>query len=86
MMKKLKFLNEVRKVVNKEIKDAYKSYRTSAPKGKKTADIVKDSKVTRAVAKADVKSGISRELKSKFKFEEDKSKKRIITTAINKLK
>jgi len=51
MMKKLKFLNEVRKVVNREIRDAYKSYRTSSPKGKKTADIVKDSKVTRAVAK-----------------------------------
>ena len=86
MMKKLKFLNEVRKVVNKEIKDAYKSYRNSSPKGKKTADIVKDSKVTRAVAKSDVKSGITQELKSKFKFEEDKFKKRIITSAINKLK
>ena len=80
------FLKETSKLLSKEIKDAYKAYRNTAPKGKKTADIVKDSKVSRSTAKADVKSGISRELKSKFKFEEDKSKKRIITTAINKLK
>ena len=67
MYKKLKFLTDTGKFLTKEIRDAYKSYRTSAPKGKKTADIVKDSNVTRSVAKADVKSGISQELKSKLR-------------------
>ena len=45
MYKKLKFLTDTGKFLTKEIRDAYKSYRTSAPKGKKTADIVKDSNV-----------------------------------------
>jgi|TARA_R110002012_G_scaffold52407_1_gene134724 hypothetical protein len=86
MYKKLKFLTDTGKFLTKEIRDAYKSYRTSAPKGKKTADIVKDSNVTRSVAKADVKSGISQELKSKLKFEKDKTKRRSIIRGLNKLK
>ena len=85
MYKKLKFVKEMGSLFTKEIRDAYKSYRNTAPKGKKTADIVKDSKVSRSTAKADVKSGISRELKSKLKFEKDKTKRRSIIRGLGKL-
>ena len=47
---------------------------------------MKDSNVTRSVAKADVKSGISQVLKSKLKFEKDKTKRRSIIRGLNKLK
>ena len=85
MYKKLMFLKETGKLLSKEIREAYKSYRNSAPKGKKVSDIVKDSKVSRSTAKADVKSGISRELKSKLKFEKDKTKRRAIIRGLGKL-
>ena len=48
------------------IKAAYKAFRKSG--GRKTAEIVKESKVSRDMAKKDVKSGISREIKSKLPF------------------
>ena len=74
------------------IKTAYKAYRKSG--GKKTSDIVKDSKVSRSTAKSDVKSGIRREIQSKIPFKTFhinsphliKSKRRMIIRELNKLK
>jgi len=85
MYKKFLFIKETGKLLSREIKDAYKAYRNTAPKGKKTADIVKDSKVSRPTAKADVKSGIRQELKTKLKFEKDKTKRRSIIRGLGKL-
>lgn len=53
-------------LLTKGIKSAYKAYKTAG--GKKVADIVKDSKVSRSSAKSDVKSEMSRRLKSKRNF------------------
>ena len=52
-------------LLTKGIKAAYKAYRKT---GRKTSDIVKESKVSRSTAKTDVKSGIRNELKSKRTF------------------
>jgi hypothetical protein len=62
-------------LLTKGIKSAYKAYRKS---GRKTSDVVKKGKTTRAIAKSDVKSGIRDQVKTKFKqvnkdFEKDKS-------------
>jgi len=62
-------------LLTKGIKTAYKAYRKS---GRKTSDVVKKGKTTRAIAKSDVKSGIRDQIKTKYKkvnkdFEGDKS-------------
>ena len=62
-------------LLTKGIKTAYKAYRKS---GRKTSDVVRKGKTTRAIAKSDVKSGIRDEIKTKFRkvnkdFEKDKS-------------
>ena len=62
-------------LLTKGIKTAYKAYRKS---GRKTSDVVRKGKTTRAIAKSDVKSGIRDEIKTKFRkvnkdFEKNKS-------------
>ena len=62
-------------LLTKGIKTAYKAYRKS---GRKTSDVVRKGKTTRAIAKSDVKSGIRDQIKTKYKkvnkdFEGDKS-------------
>ena len=69
-------------LLTKGIKAAYKAYRKT---GKKTARIVKDSKVSRATAKSDVKSGLRDSLKTQLS-KNDKLKNRSIIRDINKLK
>ena len=79
-------------LLTKGIKYGYKLYRKAG--GKKTSEIVKDSKVSRSTAKRDVKSGISREIKGKIPFKNFhinsphliKSKRRMIIRDLNKLK
>ena len=79
-------------LLTKGIKYGYKLYRKAS--GKKTSEIVKDSKVSRSTAKRDVKSGISREIKGKIPFKNFhinsphliKSKRRMIVRDLNKLK
>ena len=74
------------------IKGAYKAYRKSG--GRKTSDIVKESNVSRSIAKSDVKSALRNEIKSKIPFKNFhinsphliKSKRRIILRDLNKLK
>jgi|5B_taG_2_1085324.scaffolds.fasta_scaffold44505_1 hypothetical protein len=74
------------------IKKAYSAYRKSG--GKKTSEIVKESKVPRSIAKSDVKSGIRREIQSKIPMKNFhinsphliKSKRRMIIRDLNKLK
>jgi hypothetical protein len=51
------------------IKAAYKAFRKSG--GRKTAEIVKESKVSRDVAKSDIKSELRR---SRFTTQRDKNK------------
>ena len=50
-------------LLTKGIKSAYKAYRKAG--GRKTSDIVKESKVSRSVAKTDIKQGLAGSLKSK---------------------
>ena len=79
-------------LLTKGIKYGYKQYRKSG--GKKTSEIVKDSKVSRSIAKSDVKSGIRREIQSKIPMKNFhinsphliKSKRRMIIRDLNKLK
>ena len=79
-------------LLTRGIKYGYKLYRKAS--GKKTSEIVKDSKVSRSTAKRDVKSGISREIKGKIPFKNFhinspyliKSKRRMIIRDLNKLK
>ena len=74
------------------IKAAYKAYKKSG--GRRTSEIVKESKISRDMAKKDVKSGISREIKRKIPFKHfhlnsphlTKAKRRIIISDLNKLK
>jgi hypothetical protein len=61
--------------------------------GRKTSEIVKESKVSRSIAKSDVKSALRREIKSKIPFRNFhinsphliKSKRRVILSDLNKL-
>ena len=79
-------------LLTKGIKTAYKAYRKAG--GKKTSEIVKESKVSRSIAKDDVKSGLRREIKAKIPFKHFhinsphliKSKRRMIIKDLNKLK
>ena len=50
-------------LLTKGIKAAYKAYRKAG--GRKTSDIVKKSKVSRSLAKTDIKQGLAGSLKSK---------------------
>ena len=79
-------------LLTKGIKEAYKAYRKYG--GRKTSEIVKESKVSREMAKKDVKSGITSEIKRKIPFKNfhlnsphlTKAKRRIIIRDLNKLK
>ncbi len=64
------------------IKQAAKEFFKTA---KKTGKIVKDSKVSRATAKSDVKAGLRDRLKTQLS-KKDKLKNRSIIRDINKLK
>ena len=50
-------------LLTKGIKSVYKAYRKAG--GRKTSDIVKESKVSRSLAKTDIKQGLAGSLKSK---------------------
>ena len=67
------------------IKAAYKALRKSG--GRNTSEIVKESKVSRDIAKSDVKSALRRDIKSQVNDPNlTKPKKRIIIQALNALK
>lgn len=66
------------------IKAAYKKLRSSGTRN--TSEIVKESKVSRDIAKSDVKSAIRREVGAKLEPNLIKSKKRLIIQALNALK
>lgn len=66
------------------IKGAFRKYVKGG--GRKTSEIVKKSGGRRSDAKADVKSGISRNLKVDLKFEKNTAKRRYIIRNLNKLK
>ena len=71
-------------LITKGIMGAFRKYVKSG--GRKTSEIVKKSGGRRSDAKADVKSGISRNLKSDLKLEQNKFKRRFIIRNLNKLK
>jgi hypothetical protein len=79
-------------LLTKGIKAAYKKFRKSG--GRRTSEIVKESKVSRSTAKSDVKSALRREIKAKIPFKNFhinspyliKSKRRMIIRDLNKLK
>jgi len=70
-------------LLTKGITSAFKKYVKSG--GRKTQEIVRESGVSRDIAKSDVKSGIRQNLKTDLKFEKVNQKRRFIIRNLNKL-
>jgi|TARA_R100001015_G_C4584688_1_gene140724 hypothetical protein len=71
-------------LLTKGVKMAYKEYRKSG--GRSSRQIMNIEKVDRKTAKSDIKYGIKNLLKGKLKNLQDKIKRRLTISDINKLR